>query len=147
MDDVTPFARRLRVLWAAICASAALIVLVMGSVAASSEAPPLADRAEAAFYLVALVGIAGLGAGLYLIRSMETQLAHAGSDAEARQTLQTMGILALAVVESTAVLAGAAAVVTGDLLVLAFAAPLFAFAWLTWPSDGRVMHWLSLRTR
>ena len=145
MNDVTPFAQRLRILWLAVCAGGTLILVIMGGLAASGEVEPtLADNAEGVFYAVAFLSIGALGMALFLIRTMESRLLQATSVAEAKQTVQTLGLAALATVDATAVGAAVAAFLTGDLLVLAFGVPLFSFAALTWPSDARVMHWLSL---
>ena len=145
MNDVTAIARPLRILWAAICAGGAVVLVVMGGLAATAGTI-LPEYAQAAFYLTALVSLGGLGAALYLIRTMEGRLIQAGSDAEAQAIIRSMGISALAIVDATVVVAGVAAFLTGDTLVLAFGVPLFLFAWMTWPSDGRVARWLSMRT-
>lgn len=145
MNDVTPFAQRLRILWLSICMGGSLILGVMGWLAASGQGGTLAENAETAFYLIALLSLGGLGLALFLIRSMETRLLQTTSDAEARQTIQTLGIVALATVDATAILAAVGTFLTGDLLVLAFGVPLFAFAALTWPSDSRVARWLEMR--
>ncbi len=71
----------------------------------------------------------------------------AGSDAEAEGTLRTFGVASLAAAEVPALAGATAAFLTGDMMSLAFAVPLFAFAWLTWPSDDRVGMWLSMRAR
>ena len=145
MDSVTSFARLLRILWGAICAGGAVVLAVMGGLARTAGTI-LPEHAESAFYLTALVSMAGLGAALWLIRSMEGRLIQAGSDAEAQAIVRSNGIAALGIVDATAIVAAVAAFLTGDLLVLAFGAPLFAFAWLTWPSDARVARWLAMRT-
>ena len=146
MDNVTSFAQRLRILWLAICMGGALILLIFGWLVASGQSSPapLADSAESVFYVVAFLSIGALGMALLLIRTMESRLLQATSEAEAKQTVQTLGLAALAAVDATAVGSAVAAFLTGDLLILAFGVPLFAFAALTWPSDGRVAHWLSL---
>ncbi|GAB5535431.1 MAG: hypothetical protein Rubg2KO_16800 [Rubricoccaceae bacterium] len=144
MNDVTPFAQRLRILWLSICAGGALILVIMGWMAASGQGGTLADSAETVFYLIALLSIGALGMALFLIRTMETRLHQAASEAEGKGTIQSLGLAALAAVDASAVGSAVAAFLTGDLLILAFGAPLFAFAALTWPSDGRVTRWLEM---
>lgn len=141
-----PTARLLRVLWSAICASGLLLMVVFGALA-DRETAPLADSAEGAFYVVALVAFAATAGAFALVRAMETRLLRAGSDAEAEGVVRSLGIAALAVAELPAICAGVAAFLTGDPLVLAFGATLFGFAALTWPSDDRVAHWLGLHRR
>ena len=96
------------------------MVVTGALVATSTVEPTFADQAQSAFYLVALLSIGGLGLGLFLIRTMEGRLIQAESDAEAQGFIQGLGIPALAAVDATAVLAGVGALLTGDLLVLAF---------------------------
>ncbi len=145
LTDPSPLARSLRVVWLAVCAGAALALGVMGALAASAGRPAMPQHAQAAFYTVAVLSMASLAGAFWLARRMEARLLRAGSDAEAERVVRSYGVAALAAAE-VPVLAGAlAALLTGDLLALAFGAPLFAFAWLTWPSDGRVGYWLDLR--
>ena len=147
MSDVPAFARTLRIVWAAVCAGAAFALVVMGGLAARSTDPALADWADGAFYTVALLGAVALAAAFALVRQMETRLLEAGTDAEAEAAVRSYGIAALATAEVPALAGACAAVLTGDLLPLAFGVPLFAFAALLWPSDDRVGGWLRLRHR
>ena len=145
MSDVASFARLLRTIWLAVCGGAVAILAVMGGLAVTSGEPPLADARDGVFYGVALLAV-GMTAGAFaLFRSMEGRLLRAGSEAEARQTVQSLGVAALATAEVPAILGAVGAFLTGELLTLAFGLTLFAFAWLTWPSDDRVRQWLSLR--
>ena len=138
-------ARPLRIVWLAVCAGGALAMGVLGALAAVSSRAPMPEHAEGAFYSVALVSVVALAGALALVRQMETRLARAGSDAEAQRTLVGFGVAALAAAEVPAVAGALAAFLTGEMLALAFGVPLFAFAWLTWPSDSRVGYWLALR--
>lgn len=146
MIEISTVAQPLRIVWLAVCAGAAVAVGVFGALAASRPAP-MPEHAEAAFYLVALVSLVGTGAAFTLQRMMETRVARAGSDEEAAAALRTLGVASLAAAEAPALVGALAAFLTGDLLALAFAVPLFAFAWLTWPSDDRVGSWLAMRRR
>ncbi len=144
MPDVSTMARALRVLWLGICAGGALALAVMGGLAAA-QPPALPEHAEMLFYGTALLSAAALVLAFWLVQRMEQRLAVAGSDAEAHAILRTSGVMALAAAEVPTLAAAAAAFLTGDVLTLALGVPLFLFAWLTWPSDGRVGYWLSLR--
>ena len=147
MSDVPSFARLLRTIWLAVCGGALAILAVMGGLAATSGAPPLADARNGVFYGVALLAAVLTAGAFALLRTMESRLLRAGSEAEARQTVQSFGIAALATAEVPAILGAVGAFLTGELLTLAFGLTLFAFAWLTWPSDDRVRQWLALRER
>ena len=147
MAAADALARTLRTLWGAVCAAGAVALFVFVGLLVAGTPAPLAEHADLVFYATAVAGMAGLAAGFALLHTMEERLARAGSDAEASAALRTHGLLALAAVEVTAVVAGLGAVLSGDPMPLAFGAPLFAFAWLTWPTDERVAHWLALRRR
>ena len=145
MSDVAPFARLLRIVWLAVCAGGVLILVVMGGLAATTIEPTLSDARDGVFYGVALLAMAATAGAFALIRTMENRLFQAGSEAEAQQTVRSFGIAALAMAELPAILGAVGALLTGELLTLAFGATLLAFAWLTWPSDDRVAAWLALR--
>lgn len=92
--------------------------------------------------------MAGLAAGFALVHRMERRLLFdVGTDAEAVQTVRQHALPAFAAVEVPALTASLPAFLTGDVLTLAFAAPLGAFAALLWPSDARLARWSSLRHR
>lgn len=146
MPDAPTIARPLRVVWGAVCASAALVLVVVGGFGAS-RAAPMPEAAEVAFYTAALLSVVATAGAFALQRAMETRLLRAGSEAEAEAALRTYGVASLAAAEVPALVAAVAAFLTGDAFVLALGATVFAFAWLTWPSDGRVGYWLSLRHR
>ena len=147
MTDAPPFARTLRILWLGICGGALAVMAVMGWLAATSGTAPLADSRDLVFYGVALVAVAATAGAFALLRAMEGRLLRAGSDAEAAALVRSFGVPALATAELPALLGAVGAFLTGELFTLALGATLFAFAWLTWPSDDRVGYWLSLRHR
>lgn len=147
MPDVPRIAQPLRIVWAAVCGGAALALGVMGWLAVRTEGPALPEHADLAFYAVALLGVVALAGAFWLVQRMEVRLLAAGSDAEAEAALRSFGAAALAAAEVPALAGAVASLLTGDLLPLAFGAPLFAFAALLWPSDDRVGRWLSLRHR
>ena len=105
------------------------------------------EAAEVAFYGVAVLSMIATAGAFWLQRRMERRLLDAPSDADAEATVRALGVASLAAAEIPTLAAGVAAFLTGDLLVLALGATLFGFAWLTWPSDGRVGYWLTLRHR
>jgi len=136
----------LRIVWLAVLGGAVAALAVMTWLSAVRTVPaPLAERAEGAFYVVALIGVVGTAAAFALVHRMEGRLRQAGSAAEAERAVRWHGVAALAAAEVPALAAAVAVFLTGDLLALAFAAPLFAFAALLWPSDDRVAGWLAAR--
>ncbi|MDT0632017.1 hypothetical protein RQM47_01395 [Rubrivirga sp. S365] len=147
-DAARDVALPLRIVWAAVLGGAAAALGTMGWLALARTVPaPLADRAEGAFYVVALIGVVGTAGAFALVHRMERRLGRAGSAAEAERTVRLHTVAALAAAEVPALAGALAAFLTGDLLALAFGAPLFAFAAFLWPSDDRVGAWLGARHR
>ncbi|HEX8385404.1 MAG TPA: hypothetical protein VF576_04415 [Rubricoccaceae bacterium] len=147
MTDTAAASRPLQALWGALCAGGLAALVVLVALAVTQEDPTMADRADAAFYGCAVYGVVALALAFWLLHRMEGQLMAAPSDAAALAVVRTHGVAAMAAVESSAVLAGVAAFLTGNLLAVAFGVPLVAFTALTWPSADRVAGWLSLRDR
>ena len=145
-DDARDVAVPLRVVLVAVLSGAAAAMGTMAAMAAlRSTAAPLAGRAEGAFYVVALLGVVCTAGAFALVQRMERRLVEAGSRAEAERALRLHLGAALAAAEVPALAGAVAAFLTGDPLALAFGVPLFAFAVLLWPSDGRVAGWLGAR--
>ena len=144
MPDVSTIARTLRLLWLAVCAGGGLAMGVLGGLAVS-QPPAMPEAAEGAFYAVALLSALALAGAFWLVRRMEERLARAASEIEAEAMIRGYGLAALAAAEVPTLAAAVAAFLTGDVLTLALGVPLFLFAALTWPSDGRVGYWLALR--
>ena len=136
----------LRALWGALTAGGLAAAAVLTALS-QTQPPPQPQLADAAFYACAVYGVVALGVAFWLLRRMEARLLEAPTDASALATVRGTGVAALAAVESSAVLAGMAVFLTGNLLALAFAAPLAAFSWLTWPTEVRVASWIALRDR
>lgn len=146
MTDPSAYAAPLRVVWLAVCAGATVAVVALGALAMTRPAP-VPEWSAGAFYAVALLSAVSLVGAVALMRRMEGRLLQVGSEEKAARTVGLYGIAALAAAQVPALAGALAAFLTGDLLALAFGAPLFVLAWLTWPSDGRVGYWLSLRHR
>ena len=143
MPDVSPVARRLRTLWGAITAGGLGALAVLSVLGATQPEHVLAGRADAAFYVCALYSVAALAVAFWFIGRMERQAA--APSADALSAVRTNGVVAMAAVESSAVLAGLAVFLTGNVMAAAYGVPLVAFAWLTWPTDARVAGWLGRR--
>lgn len=133
--DIAALSRQLRTLWGAVLAGGALVLAIMGWLAVTGD-PSAPELAQPAFFGVAVLSLGGLVAALALMRTLE--------DAEARSPVevQQRALFAIAALDATVVLAGVAAVLTGEVLALAFGVPLFGFAAIFWPTEARVARWL-----
>jgi hypothetical protein len=147
MTDPAAASRRLRTLWGAVCAGGLSALAALTVVAVSQPTHPMAEHADAAFYVCAVYGVVALAVGFWLLQRMERQLVAAPSDDAALTVVRGHGVAAMAAVESSAVLAGVVVFLTGNVLALAFGVPLLAFTALTWPNADRVAGWLASRTR
>ena len=144
MPDVSTIARSLRRVWLAVCGGALALMAALAGLAVA-QPPPMPEYAEAFFYGLALLSAVALAGAFWMISQMEERLPRTGSDAEAERFIRTSGVVALAAANVPTLGAALATVLTGDILTLALGVPLFLFAALTWPSDGRVGYWLALR--
>lgn len=129
---MTDLDRTLPTLWAAIGAGGTLVAVVLALVA--PDPPAMPDAADLAFYAAAFVSLTATGTALALIRSLD------GGPQDAA-AIRTRGLMALAVAEMPAIVAGLAAFLTGNVLALAFVVPFLAFLALTWPSAERIARW------
>ena len=133
--------RTLRLLWLAI----SMGVVVMTAVMAFLVRAGGAGGGELYFYANALVNMGALVAAFAVQRRLaERTLPAAAAYDEAARAIRTAGLVSLAVMEGSALFAGVMALVTGEVVNLAFVVPFFAFAALFWPSDTRYAQWLSL---
>ena len=144
--DAAALSRQLRTLWSAVLAGGALVLAVMGGLAVSGE-PSVPELAQPAFFGVAVLSLGGLIAALALMRTLEDPGSGPGQAAEPHTPVQVQqrALLAIAALDATVVIAGVAALLTGDVLALAFGAPLFGFAAVFWPTEARVARWLGDR--
>lgn len=132
MTPSSDLSRTLPLLWGAIGAGGTLAAVVLAAV--RPDPPAMPELADAAFYGTALVSAALTALALWLIRGLDD-----GPQPDA--AIRTRGVLALAAAEASAVLAGLAAFVTGNVLALAFVVPFLGVVALTWPTPDRIARW------
>lgn len=133
--DAVPLSRQMRLLWGAIVAGAAMLIVVVPAV--GTDGPPAPDLADGVFYGVAVLSLLGTGFAFWVLRRLEDGEATGRPD-----RVRMLGVGALAAAEVPALAAAVGAFVTGNALALAFAVPFLAFAALTWPTEERVARWL-----
>ncbi len=136
------FARSLRTLWTAIGVGGLMALTILVVLSVTGGSPALPERADDAFYLCAIYSALALAAAFFLLSRIPARVDAAPSEAAANAAIRTFGVAALAAAESSAILAGAAVFITGNVLVAAFGVPFLAFVALTWPTDARVAAWL-----
>jgi uncharacterized membrane protein YiaA len=130
--------RTLQIVWGALIAGVALATAVMGGLAFASQDAALAEDAETFFLINAAVSILAVIGAFAVQRRMVDRLPAQGTRAELIATVRTSGVLSLALLEGSALLACIAALLTGELINLAFVVPFFAFAVLFFPTAARL---------
>jgi hypothetical protein len=111
---------------------AALLTLLFA--AGSIAEPP----APAAFYLNAGFNFAALVGVMLTQRRLFASLRVATEESRALDLIQRLTLRALVLLGASAVLAGVATLIGGELINLLFALPFFALAWLFYPNERRV---------
>jgi len=130
--------RSLQIVWGALVAGVALATAVMGGLAYASQDAAFADGAETFFLINAAVSILAVIGAFAVQRRLVDRLPALGTRAEVVATVRTSGVLSLALLEGSALLACIAAFLTGELINLAFVVPFFAFALMFFPTAARL---------
>jgi hypothetical protein len=130
--------RTLQIVWSALIAGVALATAVMGGLAYTSQNAAFADDAETFFLINAAVSILAVIGAFAVQRRMVDRLPAQGTRAEVIATVRTSGVLSLALLEGSALLACIVAFLTGELINLAFVVPFFAFALMFFPTTARL---------
>jgi hypothetical protein len=133
-DDV----RTLQIVWSALIAGVALATAVLGGLAFASEGAAFTDGAETFFLINAVISILAVIGAFAVQQRMVGRLPAQGTRAEVIATVRTSGVLSLALLEGSALLACVVAFLTGELINLAFVVPFFAFAALFFPTAARL---------
>lgn len=133
-DDV----RTLQIVWGALIAGVALATAVLGGLAFTGQGAGLTENAETFFLVNAVVSILAVIGAFAVQQRMVGRLPAQGTRAEVIATVRTSGVLSLALLEGSALLACVVAFLTGELINLAFVVPFFAFAALFFPTAARL---------
>ncbi len=145
MESRAPDVRTLQLVWRALIGGVALMTVVLGSLTVIGYGRAFGDGAASFFYVNAVVNLAAvLGAFAVQRRLVEDRLPAAGTRAEGLAAIRAAGVLSLAFLEGSALVAGVSAFLTGELINLLFVVPFFGFAAVFFPTVPRVEAWLRL---
>ena len=139
--------RTIQIVWAALVMGVTLMAGVMGGLALTGSVPPITDNAALYFYLNAAFSIVALIAAFSVQRRMVDGLPTKGTYEEIVGAVRTSGILSLAVLEASALVASIVTLLTGELVNLLFVVPFFAFALLFFPTAPRFASLLDMAQR
>ena len=105
------------------------------------------ENAATYFYVTAGFSIVALMIAFTVQRRMMDGLPTRGTIQEVLGAIRTAGILSLAVLEASALVACVVTLLTGELINLLFVVPFFGFALLFFPTAGRFESLLRLAQR
>ena len=145
--DPTADLRTIRAVWLAIVAGVAMMAVAFTGLTWLGIGRVLSEHAAAAFYANAAVNLASVVGAFAVQQRMLGRLPHAGAYEEVVADVRLSGILSLAILEGSALVAGLAAVATGEAFNLLFLVPFFGFAALFFPTRARFEGWLALAGR
>lgn len=130
--------RTLQIVWSALVAGVLLATGVMGGLTLAGQGAALTDDAETFFFANAALNIVAIIGAFAVQRRMVDRLPAQGTRAEVVAAVRNAGVLSLALLEGSALLACVAAFLTGQLVNLLFVVPFFAFALLFFPTAARL---------
>ena len=138
--DLRPIQR----LWAVLIGSTILsVVMLLGLYQRS--APLFADLKETAFYTNALLNFAAVAGSLWAQQHAVRRIERAKTPQGAFVAARMGGLTALLLLEISALVAGAAALVGGEAINFAFVVPYLIYAALYFPTAPRLQAMLAVR--
>lgn len=145
--DPTTDLRTIRTLWVAIVAGVAMMTAAFVGLTWLGIGRALSEHGAMIFYANAAINLAAVLGAFAVHRRMLDRLPHGGTYEEVVGDVRLSGILSLAILEGSVLVAGLAAVLTGEAFNLLFVVPFFAFAALFFPTRARFEGWLALAER
>jgi hypothetical protein len=130
--------RSLQIVWSALTAGVLMATGVMGGLTLAGEGAATAENAESFFFANAALNIVAIIAAFAVQRRMVERLPAQGTRAEVVAAVRTGGVVSLACLEASALLACVAAFLTGELVNLLFVVPFFGFALVFFPTAARL---------
>jgi hypothetical protein len=139
--------RLIQLVWVALVMGVALMTAVMGGLTVSGSVPTLPDNHALYFYLTAGFSIVALVVAFSVQRRMLDSLPMKGTYEEVVGAVRTSGIISLAVLEASALVACVSTLLTGEFINLLFVVPFFGFALLFFPTAARFESLLNMARR
>ena len=139
--------RTIQAVWTAIIAGVALMTIAFVGLVGLGVGRVMETSAALLFYLNAGANLLALVLALGVQRRMLDRLPGREAYEEIVAEVRLAGLLSLAILEGSVLVAGVCAVVTGEAVNLLFAVPFFGFAALFFPSSARFEGWLGLAGR
>lgn len=148
MDPRPADLRTLHLVWSALLGGVALMTVVLGTLTIIGYGRAFDEGTAVFFYVNAAINFSAVLAAFAVQRRlMDHRLPATGTRAEGLAAIRTAGVLSLAFLEGSALVAGVAAFLTGELVNLLFVVPFFGFAAVFFPTTARVEAWLNLAQR
>lgn len=139
--------RTIRTVWIAVIAGVAMMTVAFAGLTWLGIGRTLSEHAAMIFYANAALNLAAVLGAFTVHRRMLDRLPYGGAYEEVVADVRLSGIVSLAILEGSVLVAGLAAVLTGEAFNLLFAVPFFAFAALFFPTRARFENWLALAER
>jgi hypothetical protein len=137
----------LQIVWSALVGGVALATLVLGGLTLWGAGPAVTGYASLLFFANAAANIVAVVVAFAVQRRMLTRLPAKGTRAEVIAAVRSGGVVSLAPLEASALIACVAAFLTGQGINLLFVVPFFAFALLFFPTTPRVERLLEIARR
>ena len=139
METRSPSAdlRTIRLIWLAIIAGVAMMTVAFVGMTTLGVGRGMEDQAALLFYLNAGVSIVAIIAAFTTQRKMMDRLPRLGTYEQVVSAVRLAGIISLAIMEGSALVAGLCAILSGQGVNLLFIVPFFAFAALFFPTEQR----------
>ncbi len=129
--------RTLQIVWGALVGGVALMSVVMGGLTLSDSGGTSTENAALFFYLSALLSMIAIVAAFAVQRRLRERLPTQGTYEEVVTAIRTSGIISLALLEFSALVACVAAFLSGEPINLLFVVPFFGFALVFFPTARR----------
>jgi hypothetical protein len=139
--------RALQLVWSALVGGVALATAVLGSLTLLGYGPGGVGYAPLLFFANAAANVVAVVVAFAVQRRMLARLPSGGTRAEVVAEVRSGGVVSLAPLEASALIACVAAFLTGEGVNLLFVVPFFAFALLFFPTAPRLERLLEVARR
>ena len=139
--------RTIRMIWIAIIGGVSLMTVAFVGMTMLGIGRSMEDQGALLFYGNAAVNIVAVLAAFTTQRRMMDRLPNLGTYEQVVSAVRLAGIMSLAIMEGSALVAGLCAILSGQGVNLLFILPFFGFAALFFPTESRFASLLGLAGR